>query len=275
MTGIVGTGGGCRAPARGAPTCGGRSASVQAGAHIDRPCLDPALLLILDGYRAVRNRFIGRYCAWNPGRCGSPSPTATCSRPRSTCSARPATTCPSSARSYYPTVDDPEIECMLVRPQEQPRYVQDGADRRRHSPASTDPSRRRPNVVEVLDMVHSKVSQASSRAGSCRAGRLAHPGGARPRGQAHRHGAGQHRPGSFLETARRPGPRRVLLRRHRSQSRPCLADAIVESTVTGNSLRANGLRIVDTVIESTPRLDRKPGRPGTTRGSARRSRTSP
>ena len=29
-------------------------------------------------------------------------------------------------RSYFPTVDDDEIECMLVRPQEQPRYVQDG-----------------------------------------------------------------------------------------------------------------------------------------------------
>ncbi len=29
-------------------------------------------------------------------------------------------------RSYYPEVDDSEIECMLVRPQEQPRYIQDG-----------------------------------------------------------------------------------------------------------------------------------------------------
>jgi len=29
-------------------------------------------------------------------------------------------------RSYYPTIADDEIECMLVRPQEQPRYVQDG-----------------------------------------------------------------------------------------------------------------------------------------------------
>src|SRR5436190_24136503 len=31
-----------------------------------------------------------------------------------------------SARSYHPSVDDPEIECLLVRPQEQPRYVHDG-----------------------------------------------------------------------------------------------------------------------------------------------------
>ena len=37
-------------------------------------------------------------------------------------------------------------------------------------------------------------------------------------------------------------------------SSPLLADAIVDVTVTGNSLRANNLRIVETVIESTPRL---------------------
>jgi ATP phosphoribosyltransferase len=33
-----------------------------------------------------------------------------------------------------------------------------------------------------------------------------------------------------------------------------LADAIMESTITGSSIRANGLRIIDTVIESRPRL---------------------
>jgi ATP phosphoribosyltransferase len=37
-----------------------------------------------------------------------------------------------------------------------------------------------------------------------------------------------------------------------------LADAIVEATETGNSLRANGLRIIDTLIESTPRLIASP-----------------
>ena len=35
---------------------------------------------------------------------------------------------------------------------------------------------------------------------------------------------------------------------------PQLADAIVEVTETGSSLRANNLRIVDTILESTPRL---------------------
>src|SRR3989338_9369240 len=32
----------------------------------------------------------------------------------------------SSSRSYYPTIDDPELEVVLYRPQEMPRYVQDG-----------------------------------------------------------------------------------------------------------------------------------------------------
>src|SRR6201996_5516594 len=32
----------------------------------------------------------------------------------------------SSSRSYFPSVDDPEIECMLIRAQEMARYVEDG-----------------------------------------------------------------------------------------------------------------------------------------------------
>ena len=31
-----------------------------------------------------------------------------------------------SSRSYYPTIDDPEVECMLIRAQEMARYVSDG-----------------------------------------------------------------------------------------------------------------------------------------------------
>src|SRR5438105_88832 len=31
------------------------------------------------------------------------------------------------SRSYYPNIDDPEIHCTLIRPQEMPRYVQDGS----------------------------------------------------------------------------------------------------------------------------------------------------
>ncbi len=60
-------------------------------------------------------------------------------------------------RSYYPVVDDSDIECMLVRPQEQPRYVQDGLidagfcglDLIREAGA---------DVIEVLDTAGSKVA---------------------------------------------------------------------------------------------------------------------
>ncbi|HWC28974.1 MAG TPA: ATP phosphoribosyltransferase, partial [Dehalococcoidia bacterium] len=65
-------------------------------------------------------------------------------------------------RSYFPTTDDPEIECMLVRPQEQPRYVQDGIidagitgyDWIQETGA---------NVIEVAEMVYSKVSRRPTR----------------------------------------------------------------------------------------------------------------
>src|SRR5215468_6795467 len=67
-----------------------------------------------------------------------------------------------SGRSYFPTVDDSEIECMLVRPQEQPRYVQDGLidvgftgyDWIRETKA---------NVIELAEMVYSKVSRRPTR----------------------------------------------------------------------------------------------------------------
>jgi ATP phosphoribosyltransferase len=65
-------------------------------------------------------------------------------------------------RSYYPTIADDEIECMLVRPQEQPRYVQDGLidvgitgyDWICETQA---------NVVESAEMVYSKVSTRPTR----------------------------------------------------------------------------------------------------------------
>src|SRR5215470_5039491 len=65
-------------------------------------------------------------------------------------------------RSYYPAIADDEIECMLVRPQEQPRYIQDGLidvgitgyDWIRETDA---------NVIEVAEMMYSKVSRRPTR----------------------------------------------------------------------------------------------------------------
>ncbi len=155
-----------------------------------------------------------------------------------------------SSRSYHPSVDDPEIECMLVRPQEQPRYVQDGLidagftglDLIREAKA---------DVIEVLE-VNSKVTGFFTRWVLCV-----------PNDSA------------IHEVRDLEGKRiateLVSLTREFLESRgvsalveysygatevkvPLLADAIMESTVTGSSIRANGLRIVETVIESRPRL---------------------
>src|SRR5688572_27998487 len=67
-----------------------------------------------------------------------------------------------NGRSYFPTIADEEIECMLVRPQEQPRYVQDGLidvgitgyDWLCETQA---------NVIEVAEMFYSKVSRGPTR----------------------------------------------------------------------------------------------------------------
>src|SRR5688572_17292032 len=63
----------------------------------------------------------------------------------------------SSSRSYFPVIDDPEIECMLIRAQEMARYVEDGVldagltgfDWIQESGAK---------VVKIADLVYSKQS---------------------------------------------------------------------------------------------------------------------
>jgi len=154
-------------------------------------------------------------------------------------------------RSYYPMVDDPEIECMLVRPQEQPRYVQDGLidlgfsglDLIREAGA---------DVVEVLDTANAKVSafytrqvlvvpenspiqQVKDLEGKRIATELVNV----TREFLEEHGVQALVEYSYGATEVKP---------------PLLADAIVDASVTGTSLKANNLRIVATVMESTPRL---------------------
>ena len=158
-------------------------------------------------------------------------------------------------RSYFPTVDDPEIECMLVRPQEQPRYVQDGLidagvtgyDCIQETGA---------NVVEVAEMVYSKVSRRPTRwvfvvpedspirsIRDLEGKRIATELTNLTRAFLERNGVNALVEYSFGATEVKPG---------------LLADAIVDATETGSSLRANNLRIIDTLIESTPRLIASP-----------------
>jgi len=62
-----------------------------------------------------------------------------------------------SPRSYFPTIDDPEMECMLVRAQEMARYVEDGAldaGLTGHDWVTENEA----DVVEVADLVYAKQS---------------------------------------------------------------------------------------------------------------------
>jgi ATP phosphoribosyltransferase len=154
-------------------------------------------------------------------------------------------------RSYYPAVDDREIHCMLVRPQEQPRYVQDGLidmgfsglDLIREAGA---------DVLEVLDTAGSQVSAFRTR------WVLVVPGLAPIREVKDLEGKRiatelVNVTRAFLEER---GVHALVEYSYGATEvkPPLLADAIVDATVTGASLKANDLRIIETVIESTPRF---------------------
>lgn len=155
------------------------------------------------------------------------------------------------SRSYYPTIDDDEIECMLIRAQEMARYVQDGVldagltgyDWIREYDA---------DVIEAAELVFSKVSRRPVRWVLCvpenspvrevkdlQGCRIATEAVGLTRRFLTQHGVEAKVEFSWGATEVKP---------------PRLADAIVEVTETGSSLRANQLRIVAEVLTSTPRF---------------------
>ena len=155
------------------------------------------------------------------------------------------------SRSYYPSIDDAEIECILIRAQEMARYVQDGvmdAGLTGHDWIVENGAQ----VVEVAELVFSKVSRKPVRwvlavpedspirePADLEGKHIATEGVNLTRDYLKRHGVEAHVEFSWGATEVKP---------------PRLADAIVEVTETGSSLRANNLRVVDTILESTPRL---------------------
>ena len=155
------------------------------------------------------------------------------------------------SRSYYPSIDDAEIECILIRAQEMARYVQDGvmdAGLTGHDWIVENGVQ----VVEVAELVFSKVSRkpvrwvlavpedSPIRKPADLAGKhIATEGVNLTRDYLKRHNVEAHVEFSWGATEVKP---------------PRLADAIVEVTETGSSLRANNLRVVDTILVSTPRL---------------------
>jgi ATP phosphoribosyltransferase len=158
-----------------------------------------------------------------------------------------------SSRSYFPTIDDPEIECMLIRAQEMARYVSDGVldagltgqdwiAEHELGDGTTGV------LTSIADLVYAKQSFGKVR------WVLAAPEDSPMRSPTDfgdktiatelvrvtrayfkRHGVTAHVEFSWGATEVKP---------------PVLADGIVEATETGSTLRANRLRILDTVMES-------------------------
>ena len=156
-----------------------------------------------------------------------------------------------SSRSYYPSIDDPEIECLLIRAQEMSRYVEmgiidcglTGYDWIRENGS---------DVYEAAELVYGKVGTSPLR------WVLAVPND------------------SPIQSVRDLEGKRIATEAVGMTNRyleannvkatvefswgatevkpPRLADAIVEITETGSSLKANNLRIVDTLCVSTTRF---------------------
>ncbi len=154
-------------------------------------------------------------------------------------------------RSYFPAIDDDEIECMLIRAQEMARYVEDGIldagltglDWILENEAS---------VVEVADLIYAKQTFGKVR------WVLAAP-------EKSPIQSVKDLQGKIIATEL-VGVTKRYLEKNGVKAKvefswgatevkpPVLADAIVEVTETGSSLRANGLRIVETVLESNTKF---------------------
>jgi ATP phosphoribosyltransferase len=156
-----------------------------------------------------------------------------------------------SSRSYFPAIDDPEIECMLIRAQEMARYVEDGvldAGLTGHDWVQENEAK----VVTVADLIYAKQSFGKVR------WVLAVPEASPVR-------TVKDLEGKIIATELVGATKRYLARNGVTAKvefswgatevkPPELADAIVEVTETGSSLRANKLRIVETVVESNTQL---------------------
>jgi ATP phosphoribosyltransferase len=162
-----------------------------------------------------------------------------------------------SSRSYFPSIDDPEIECMLIRAQEMARYVCDGVldagltgqdwiaehklgGETKHS------------LTPVTDLVYAKQSFGKVR------WVLAAPEDSRfktPADFANATIATELVRVTKAYFERLEVPVNVEFSWGATEVKPpVLADGIVEVTETGSSLRANRLRILDTIMESNTQL---------------------
>ena len=156
-----------------------------------------------------------------------------------------------SGRSYFPTIDDPEIECMLVRAQEMARYVEHGA----LDAGLTGNDwvlENESDVERITSLTYSKQSRQKVK------WVLAVPEDSpfeRPEDLAGKTIATELVEFTKRYFAARDIPVRVEFSWGATEVKPpTLADAIVEVTETGSSLRANRLRILETLMESETQL---------------------
>ncbi|MEA2063518.1 MAG: ATP phosphoribosyltransferase, partial [Gemmatimonadota bacterium] len=156
-----------------------------------------------------------------------------------------------SQRSYFPSIDDPDLEAMLIRAQEMARYVQDGV----FDAGLTGKDWIMENsaeVVEVAELVYAKQSMRPVRwvlavpndsiiqsVKDLEGKKIATEVVNIARSYLEKNGVSAEVEFSWGATEAKV---------------PELVDAIIEVTETGSSLRANNLRIVETVLESTTRL---------------------
>jgi len=155
------------------------------------------------------------------------------------------------SRSYFPSIDDNEIECMLIRAQEIARYVQNGV----LDAGLTGKDwiqENRADVVEIADLVYSKTSSRPVRwvlavpnespiqsVKDLQGKRVATEAVNMTVDYLKKHGVTAEVEFSWGATEVKP---------------PKLVDAIVEITETGSSLRANNLRIIETLMESNTKF---------------------
>jgi ATP phosphoribosyltransferase len=154
-------------------------------------------------------------------------------------------------RSYYPDIDDPEIECVLIRAQEMARYVQQGVldagitgidwtiENRARVKEVADLRAPWPNYNPVRWVVAVKEGSSIQGPKDLQGKRIATEVVNLTKRYLKQHGVTANIEFSWGATEVKP---------------PLLADAIVDVTETGSSLRANNLRVIDTVLESTPRF---------------------
>lgn len=155
------------------------------------------------------------------------------------------------SRSYYPEIDDPEIECILIRAQEMARYVEQGVldagitgvDWVQENGAKVkelaDLKAPWPNYRTVRWLLAVKEGSKIRSVEDLQGKRIATEAVGLTRRYLKKHGVKADIEFSYGATEVKP---------------PILADAIVDVSETGSSIRANNLRVLDTVLESTPRF---------------------